>query len=30
MKFKIDSKSKLIVFLLSLFVALFAFGVNPA
>ena len=30
MKFKVDSKSKLIVFLLSLFVALFAFGVNPA
>ena len=30
MKFKIDSKSKLIVFLLSLFVTLFAFGVNPA
>ena len=30
MKFKVDSKSKLIVFLLSLFVGLFAFGVNPA
>jgi len=30
MKYKVDSKSKLIVFLLSLFVALFAFGVNPA
>jgi len=30
MKFKVDSKSKLIVFLLSLFVALFSFGVNPA
>jgi len=30
MKFKVDSKSKVIVFLLSLFVALFAFGVNPA
>jgi putative copper export protein/methionine-rich copper-binding protein CopC len=30
MKYKVDSKSKLIVFLLSLFVALFSFGVNPA
>jgi len=30
MKYKVDSKSKLIVFLLSLFVAFFSFGVNPA
>ena len=30
MKFKVDSRSKLVVFLLGLFVTFFAFGVNPA